>query len=312
MTQPRQKPASPLKARFINAIARIQETRTTAANKMGRRKYKNETLTIRQAMHKNIALNCHLDLVKRVIAEENKHRIAKLIKERDATFRKMKTIREVFPYDMDQLNEVHRLRASRRHHIFMHIVNCYMLQQERNNKMWNSLQEIQALPPAPHRPVDMSEHIRFVQDKFPKTCSFATEHGWQYSHNPAADMYTYGRACHDALCFEARTKTIGHLTGVFPAEEPIRFNPNSEHAVTMSLPTLLNCRTMSTLAANPFHLTEKRQTSLPVGAVASRHGVNAVNSTSRLTPIESTCGSLESPMMEKRQSIRRRSTLPKI
>ncbi|KAI0219098.1 hypothetical protein LSAT2_029281 [Lamellibrachia satsuma] len=46
--------------------------------------------------------------------------------------------------------------------------------------------------------------------------------------------------------------------------------------------------------SNPFHLTEKRQTSLPFGAVASRHGVSAVNSTSRLTPIEGTCGSLES------------------
>ena len=42
------------------------------------------------------------------------------------------------------------------------------------------LQDKQVLPPAPHRPVDMNEHIRFVKEKFPKTCSFASEHGWRY------------------------------------------------------------------------------------------------------------------------------------
>ena len=79
--------------------------------------------------------------------------------------------------------------------------------------------------------------IQLVYIFFPTTCS----------HNPAADMYTsYGRNCHNLMCFEARTKTIGQMTGVFPAGQPIRFYKHSGNA-TQSLPALKGCRTTSTL-----------------------------------------------------------------
>ena len=73
---------------------------------MGRRQLGHDSWTNRQARHKNIALNCRLEVVKKVIAEERKHQLARQIKERALVTDQMKTTRKVTSREFLQLRRV--------------------------------------------------------------------------------------------------------------------------------------------------------------------------------------------------------------
>ena len=56
--------------------------------------------------------------------------------------------RQVCPYDVKSLDDLQARRRNKQHETFMHIVNCYMMQQERNKRLWTALQA---------RPVSVSQ-----------------------------------------------------------------------------------------------------------------------------------------------------------
>ncbi|KAK2191925.1 hypothetical protein NP493_42g04013 [Ridgeia piscesae] len=186
----------------------------------------------------NQALAGFLKLTEKTLANETSHRIAEITKEKKRLYQNLRSIHEVCPYDVKSLDDLQARRRQKQFETSMHTVNCYLLQQEKNKRMWAALQEQQALPPAPYRPVTTPDHVRFVQKAFPEASVYGIENGWQYGYTPSADMYNYTRASHDSLCFSTRSKTIGHMSNVFPAAEAIRFHQLGRSSVGSFLPPL--------------------------------------------------------------------------
>jgi len=193
----------------------IDPTRT----KTGKAKNLFDSLTIKQALHKNHALNAHLSLCERIV-EQERHRIsAEIDKQRKKIQNTINEIRKTNTLRTEDLYERHENKRDNVKEVAIHMVNCYMRRQDKRKSEYLMLQEQGLLPD--RRPVVTPDHLCFIREIFPETFSYSVDQMWQYKYDPKMDVYAYGRAGHDIACSSMRNKPVGAILGAYTPQFPV-------------------------------------------------------------------------------------------
>lgn len=177
-----------------------------------------DSLAIKQAQHKNFALEEHMELVKKVIRQEKHRREDEIDKAHRVLQKELEKVRSVKPLPGYALNRLHEERKKRINDICLHVVNCYMQKQDQNKTQWN---KAIARGRMSNRPVCTPEHFRFVNTAFPEVINSAVPPNWKCMHNKKANIYEHGRAGHDMKCMSTRAKPVGESAGAFPGMDLI-------------------------------------------------------------------------------------------
>ena len=168
-----------------------------------KKKCRHDTLTIKQAHHKNHALQAHLQTVHKVIDLDKRRASDDLDKTLAMLHQEKDTLREVHPLGGDDLLKIHCYRRRRLFTACFSIIHCYMSRQHKK------------MATGPTVPLDRSklvtcpDHIDFVRRVFPEACDLGLKKGWTYDKSQKADIYEHSRAAHDMKCLSTRVKPVG-------------------------------------------------------------------------------------------------------
>lgn len=152
-----------------------------------KRQCKYESLTIRQANHKNSAETAQLGVVCKFLSHEQQRLKEDREREVKSISKEARKLRELRPIPGETLNRFHREQKAHIRDVCIHIVHCYMCRQDRNKQRWLKCRldkGVNALPP--ERPVTTPDHLQFVYDAFPETYNFSV--GYDWTHDKASNV----------------------------------------------------------------------------------------------------------------------------
>ncbi len=195
------------------------------SKKRGKRRNMYESLTIKQAQHKNFALDAHLSLVHKIISGEKRIRKDEIDKARKVVAQTLERTRDVFPVTGNDLQAFHVERRGHFQDVCLHIVNCYLRRQDKNKAHWLRMREHQMLPCS--RPVTTPDHLLFIHEAFPETYYMKVDADEESVYYPNADIYEHPRAGHDMKCLSTRSKPVG--ANAYPPQRPVNIRHLRPH-----------------------------------------------------------------------------------
>ena len=180
-----------------------------------------DSFNVKMATSRNFALQCHHDMLQRMLWRDARKKIAQLIQQSKRVERELEKIHKIFPIVIDDLNKVHKERERNLNRVYLNIVNCYTRRQYNNKNRWQEMVNQKIIP---ERPTKSEDHLKFVSTAFPEVYHKTTDVGYTYTYNRKADIYENGQAAHDRKCMSTRAVPVGHASGAFPLPTPLNLH----------------------------------------------------------------------------------------
>ena len=160
-----------------------------------KRKCKYESITIKQANHKNSSEDAQLRTVQQVMESERQRYLDEIEKQRKAIEKDLNKFRRASV----PLLDVTQKQVERKEYIkdvCIHLATCYMSHQDKKKATGQ------------YQPIRTPEHMFFIQDTFEIIADADETDLVRVENKNRRNIYEYGRASHDMQCASVRGKPV--------------------------------------------------------------------------------------------------------